>query len=127
MDPLKIKPSATSLNIFLDAQSGQLSFSGRSISEHSIEFFRPVIDWIERYSVSPAQKTECIFQLEYFNSAARKSLIEIFKRMQDMHKKGQPVSVFWHYEEGDEGMKELGEEYASLFTMPFRFKEGFTE
>ena len=121
MDSLFIKPTASSLAISLDAQTGKFSFSGRSVSEHSVDFFKPVMDWLEEYSINPAEKTECVFEFEYFNSSARKSLVEICKILFSLHKKGADVIIIWKYDEGDESMKELGEEYANLFSMKFRF------
>ena len=121
IQPLQIKPTHASLAVLLDAQAGRLSFSGRSVSEHSVEFFAPIIDWLEKYAAAPAERTECVFKFEYFNSAARKSLIEIFKVIQSMHRKGKTLSIEWYYDEGDESMKELGEEYANLFNLKFQF------
>ncbi len=121
MDGLQIKPTPTSLAVSLDAQTGALSFSGRSVSEHSVEFFKPIIEWLEQYAASSANKTECIFKFEYFNSSARKSLVEIFKILFSLHKKGKEVTIAWHYDADDESMKELGEEYANMFSMDFRF------
>lgn len=124
MEPLKIKPTPTSLEVVLDAESGKLAFSGRSVSEHSIEFFKPILDWLEKYAAAPAPKTDCTFRLEYFNSAAKKSLVELFKIIHAIHKKGSSVAVSWHYDEGDESMKELGEEYANMFSMQFSVTHG---
>ena len=121
MEPLHIKATPTSLDVLLDAQTGMFSFFGRSVSEHSIEFFSPVITWLEKYAETPAERTECIFRLEYFNSAARKSLIGIFTVLHSIHKKGSPVLIVWHYEEGDDSIKELGEEYASMYNLKFQF------
>ena len=121
MNALSIKPTPTSLAVSLDPSTGNFSFTGRSVSEHSVEFFKPVMDWMQQYALSPAPKTECLFQMEYFNSAARKSLIEILKILNDLHKKGNEVLIKWNYDEGDDSMKELGEEYANIFSMKFRF------
>ncbi|MBI4931659.1 MAG: DUF1987 domain-containing protein [Bacteroidetes bacterium] len=122
MEPLKIKPTPTSLEIILDAEAGKLSFSGRSIPEHGMDFFQPVIDWLNAYAQSSDTKeTECAFKFEYFNSASRKCLIEIFKILLAIHRKGCPVKIVWEYEEDDAGMKEMGEEYEALFNLKFRF------
>ena len=121
MELLKIKATHTSLEIILDAETGKFSFSGRSIPEHGMEFFKPVIDWLEKYSENPAAETECSFRFEYFNSASKKSLIEIFKRLLSIHRKGNAVKIIWNYEHDDAGMKEMGEEYEGLFNLKFRF------
>ena len=85
------------------------------------------MEWIEQYALAPALKTECSFELEYFNSAARKSLIEILKVLNDMHKRGCDVIILWKYDEGDDSMKELGEEYAHIFNLKFRFHSSDVE
>lgn len=121
METLQIKATPTSLAVLLDGGTGILSFSGRSVSEHSVEFFKPVLDWLGKYAEEPLEKTHCIFEFEYFNSAARKSLVEIFKIIQSIHRKGNAVTIEWHYDAGDETMKEMGEEYAALFVLKFRF------
>ena len=121
MNALQIKPTASSLAVLLNAETGSFSFSGRSVSEHSAEFFKPVMEWMEQYALAPAAKTECVFELEYFNSAARKSLVEILKILFALHKKGAEVVIVWNYDDGDESIKELGEEYANLFSMKFKF------
>ena len=121
METLQIKQTPTSLAVVLDASTGTLSFSGRSVSENSAEFFKPIMDWLAKYAEQPFEKTKCIFEFEYFNSAARKSLVEIFKILQVMHRNGNPLLVEWHYDAGDESMKEMGDEYSNLFSLKFRF------
>jgi hypothetical protein len=121
MESLLIKPTPTSLAVSLDAGLGKISFIGRSVSEHSVEFFKPVIDWLEKYAAAPLDKTECLFKFEYFNSSARKSLVEIFKILFSIHKKGKEVVVIWSYDADDESMKELGEEYENMFSLNFHY------
>ena len=36
--------------------SGDLLLKGRSIPENSIEFYKPIIDWIDSYSQSVSEK-----------------------------------------------------------------------
>jgi len=121
MDALKIKPTANSLEVSLDAETGKFSFVGRSYPENSSGFFKPVMEWAERYAQSPAAKTECMFKLEYFNSASRKCIIELLKILDTIHKNTRSVTIIWNFEEDDENMKETGEEYQNLFNLNFKF------
>ena len=121
MEALKIKHTANSLEVSLDAETGKLSFIGRSYPENSAGFFKPVIEWAERYALSPAAKTECLFQLEYFNSASRKCVIDLLKILDAIHKNTHSVIILWNFEEEDESMKETGEEYQTLFNLNFIF------
>ena len=45
-----------------------MSLSGRSIPENSIEFYKPIIDWIGNYSQNSKPDTVLNVQLEYFNT-----------------------------------------------------------
>ena len=121
MEALKIKPTANSLEVFLDADAGKLIFSGRSYPENGTVFFKTITEWIESYAKNPAAKTECSFKIEYLNSASRKCIIEIFKELESIHQKTHSVIIIWNYEDGDEGMKETGEEYSNLFKLNFQF------
>lgn len=121
MDALKIKPTQNSLEVVLDADTGKLLFSGRSYPENSVVFFQPITEWMKRYALSPATKTECSFNLEYFNSASRKCILEIFRILESMHKNAHPVSIIWNFENDDDSMKEIGEEYQNMFKLDFQF------
>jgi hypothetical protein len=121
MEPLKIKPTINSLEVSLDAETGKMLFSGRSYPENSVGFFNPVIEWMENYALHPAEKTEFTFRIEYFNSASRKNVIQLFKILESIHKNAHPVTVIWDFEEGDDSMKETGEEYQNLFRLDFKF------
>ena len=121
MEPLKIPSAINSMEISLNAETGKLSFTGRSYPENSILFFKPVIEWMEQYITAPAGKTECSFTIEYFNSASRKCIINIFRILSSIHKKGHPITIIWNFESDDESIKEIGEEYKNLFGFDFQF------
>lgn len=121
MEALKIPHTIKSLEVSLDAETGKLLFSGRSYPENSVGFFKPIIDWLEAYALHPAATTECSFQLEYFNSASRKCVMEIFKILESINKSAHSVTVIWDVEDGDDSMKETGEEYQNLFKLNFKF------
>ena len=46
-----------------------------------------------------------------------------FKKLELIHKKGNPVEVNWYYEEDDEDMFEAGEDYQSIIRVPFKMIE----
>lgn len=121
MEPLKIKRTINTLDVSLDAESGKLIFSGRSYPENSQGFYKPIMEWVEKYLQAPAPKTECAFTIEYCNSASRKCIIELFRMLEPHHKTTQSVTVIWNHEQADEGMREAGEEYKNLFKLDFQF------
>ena len=121
MEALKIKRGLNTFEVSLDATSGKLLFAGRSYPENSTGFFKPINDWLLRYSENPASQTECTFNIEYLNSASRKCIVELLRILESLHKASNSVTIVWNYDEGDEGMKETGEEYKNLFKINFQF------
>jgi hypothetical protein len=103
-----------------DEETGLLELRGRSIPENSIEFFKPLIDWVDRYSRSPQVRTSLHVQLEYFNTSSSKCILDLFKKLESLRAGGNEVTVLWHYEQDDEDMLEAGEDYAGIINIPFK-------
>jgi len=53
-----------------DGEKGLVEIKGRSIPENSVEFYKPLIDWLEKYSAGPVKETYVNIQLEYFNTSS---------------------------------------------------------
>ncbi len=107
----------------LDGEKGIIEIKGRSIPENSIEFYKPLIDWLEEYGSDVSSDTAVNVQLEYFNTSSSKCILDIFKKLESIFKKGQKVEVNWYYEEDDEDMFEAGEDYQSIINIPFKMIE----
>jgi hypothetical protein len=106
-----------------DGNKGELRLKGRSIPENSIEFYKPLIDWLEEYISKPQSVTTLNIQLEYFNTSSSKCLLDLFKKLENLSKKGNEVVINWFYEEDDEDMLEAGEDYQSIIGVPFKMIE----
>ncbi len=106
-----------------DGEKGIIEIKGRSIPENSIEFYKPLIDWLEEYGGATSSETAVNVQLEYFNTSSSKCILDIFKKLEVMFKKGKKVEVNWYYEEDDEDMFEAGEDYQSIINIPFKMIE----
>ncbi|WP_066627593.1 DUF1987 domain-containing protein [Labilibacter marinus] len=106
-----------------DGEKGVIEIKGRSIPENSIEFYKPLIDWLEEYDGAGKDETAVNVQLEYFNTSSSKCILDIFKKLELLFKKGHKVEVNWYYEEDDEDMFEAGEDYQSIINIPFKMIE----
>jgi hypothetical protein len=106
--------------VHFDAATGLLELRGRSIPENSIEFYRPLIDWIDQYAREPKASTKLRVQLEYFNTSSSKCILDLFKKLEAVRKSGNEVQVLWHYEADDEDMLEAGEDYQAIINLPFK-------
>lgn len=120
MKDLSLEGSAKTPTIDFKS-AGELLIKGRSIPENSIEFYKPLIEWIESYSQSPNSATVLNVQLEYFNTSSSKCILDVFKKLESVS--GSEVSVKWYYEEDDEDMLEAGEDYEAIIDLPFEMIE----
>jgi len=123
MDNINIEGSAKTPTVEFDSATGKLMIKGRSIPENSIEFYKPLIDWIDNYGKLPKQNTLVSIQLEYFNTSSSKCILDVFKKLEAIRTSGNEVSVDWHYEEDDEDMLEAGEDYQAIINIPFKMIE----
>ncbi|MBN2893946.1 MAG: DUF1987 domain-containing protein [Bacteroidales bacterium] len=124
MDKLEITGTAKTPTIKFEPDSGVLEMKGRSIPENAIEFFKPLVDWLEDYSKQCKQLTQANIQLEYFNTSSSKCILDIFKKLESINKQDEKdVVINWYYEEDDEDMLEAGEDYQSILKIPFKMIE----
>lgn len=124
MSNLIINDSIKTPTVVFDI-TGILEIKGKSIPENSLEFYRPVFEWLDIYSQSPAPKTELKISLEYFNTSSSKCLLDILRRLETINLSGKSaVKVLWFYDADDEDMMEAGEDYQALVKVPFELNVG---
>lgn len=124
MENLKIEPGIKTPSIIFNYESGILELSGKSIPENSVEFYKPIYDWLDNYATSPKPKTEIKVGLEYFNTSSSKCLLDIFRKLESLSKSGKSeIKVIWLYEEEDEDMMEAGDDYKTIVKLPFEIKK----
>ena len=108
-----------------DASSGVLEIFGRSIPEISTEFYQPMLDWVTEYGKNPNKETSVQVKFDYFNTSSSKSILDLFKKLEQIDASGKSkVSVKWFYEKDDEAMEEAGREYKMLLALPFEIVVG---
>ena len=123
MEPIIIEGTAKTPTVKFDSIEGLFRLEGRSIPENSVEFYKPLVDWLETYKDSPLQKTVVEVKLEYFNTSSSKCILDVFKKLEVIHKAKNEVQIKWFYEEDDEDMLEAGEDYESIIRVPFEMIE----
>ncbi|OFX88575.1 MAG: nuclear pore complex subunit [Bacteroidetes bacterium GWF2_33_16] len=123
MESISIEGTPKTPSVSFDANTGIIEIKGRSIPENSIEFYRPLVEWLEEYSKEPQKLTTVNIQLEYFNTSSSKCILDVFKKLEAIKKARNEVIINWYYEEDDEDMLEAGEDYESIIRIPFKMIE----
>jgi len=100
-------------------RDGQMLIKGRSIPENGYIFYQPIFQWIEEYGTRPSLKNVLDIQLEYINTISSKCILDIFKGLEKVKKKGVEVLVNWHYKDEYTDMLQAGEDYDSIINIEF--------
>jgi hypothetical protein len=123
MEKLILEGSAKTPSINFDGDNGVMELRGRSIPENSIDFYKPLNEWIESYGSSPKPNTVVDVKLEYFNTSSSKCILDLFKQLEKLNSMNTVVNVNWYFEEDDEDMEEAGEDYDAIIDLPFKMIE----
>ena len=124
MDPLIQEGTPKTPFVNFDADRGLIELAGRSIPEDSINYYKPLLDWIGEYGKEPQEATTVNLKLEYFNTSSSKCILDVFKKLEVISRSGMSkVTVNWYFEEEDEDMQEAGQDYESITAVPFNIVE----
>lgn len=121
MEVIKLKGTEDTPSIYLDANKKHLSLGGRSLPEDATTFYKPILNWLDKYSKKVNGKTVVEFRFAYFNTASSKTLLDILTKLEALYKSGKDVVIRWLYAEDDEDMAEAGRLYAELVELPFEY------
>jgi hypothetical protein len=123
MEVIRIEGTDDTPNVVLDAENKQFEIVGRSLPEDVVAFYKPILDWLDKYMSHPADITNFVFRLEYFNTASSKMILDVLQKLEQLNNQGHPTIITWFYESEDEDMLEAGEEYQELVEVPFDIVE----
>ena len=123
MGKISIDGTSKTPTVLFDSENGVMELKGRSIPENSIEFYKPIVESLDDYAKGLKDKTKVEIQLEYFNTSSSKCILDLFKKLEAIHKGGNEVAINWYYEEDDEDMLEAGEDYQAIIKVPFTMIE----
>ncbi|MEN9394609.1 MAG: hypothetical protein RL362_830 [Bacteroidota bacterium] len=92
--------------------------TGVSTPVDSVEFYSPMINWINQNAGS--LKSGCVFEFElnYFNSSSMKALVWLLQQIEEMILAGNAWTIRWVIVEDDEFMEEAAEAMQTLLEVP---------
>jgi len=115
---LRIEASSSTPKILLSEREGKFIFCGRSFPQNAEKFYKPVIDWLDKYAENPAPFTIFIFKLKYVNTPSQQQLIKILSIIEKIAQ-SSAVIVKWYYEKDNEDALLFGVEFSQLFNIQF--------
>ncbi len=120
MENLKIEKTKYTLDIEFNGSTGVLDMSGSSYPENAIDFYKPIISWIETFIAEVGKPITLNFKLNYLNTSSTKCILDIFEILEEYNESNE-VTVNWYYEEDDEDILETGEEMGEDIDIPMNF------
>lgn len=125
MESIKIEATERAPAIEFDFARNTFLIKGESYPEDVTEFFGPIMERLEGHLRGQSGASiDFIFELIYFNSSSAKVLMSLFDMLEEVAEEGNQVVVTWCYEEDDDNMQELGEEFGEdLEKATFNLKE----
>ncbi len=101
--------------------SGELMIKGRSLPEDVINFYKPVLDWLEEFKSTKPEKVTLTIDLSYLSTSTARIALEILRTITSIENCNTTIN--WLYEEEDNDMREQGEILQSSIKKSFEFLE----
>jgi len=127
MKKLNIAATEKSPKIIFDPEEGLYEMEGNSRPENVRDFYYPIIDTLRDFFddfVKQEKKDKSFrfnFKLDYFNSSSAKFISDILVVVKTYSEKGVNIKIYWYFEDGDEDMKEVGEDFSDMISHPFNY------
>ena len=96
-----------------------MEMRGDSYPENSFEFFAPLVEWVQDHLKTPDSPLRLELHLLYLNTSSVRAMMDIFELLEDAHDDSHAVSVQWFYDEDNERIAELAEEFKEDCNFPF--------
>lgn len=116
---LQFEATRTTPYVFFDSQIALLELRGRSSPHDSRAFYDNILHELDKVGKNGAKAMNANFSLEYFNTSSAKCMFDIFKKLQQLEEKIEDVVINWYYDEGDDDMYEIGEDYGQMVNLKF--------
>ena len=108
--------------MLLNPQTGEFSITGTSYSNHSVEFYEPVISFLNEYGKQPAAASILTVKLTHRNSSTDKCIIQILEALCKTKSENSKLIVKWYYsEEDDDDELDYAKSLSSNLNTTFEF------
>lgn len=120
MNKLFIGKEKNTPEIIFDPANEHFEISGRCFPENSKKYFKPVLEWFDAFIPEADKSIEFTFGFYYISSSSIISVLELIKRFDLLKDRGHQVTINWKYDEDDEDIRKIGEDYSRITNVPFQ-------
>lgn len=118
---LSIKEGKNTPKVTGNKNLSELIFKGNSYPENVLQFYTPILNWVESLSSEKTEiKVEC--QFYYIASSSVIAFLKLLQKIESSFNK-ENISFTWKYEEGDDDIKKIGQDYSTIIDTPIKIIE----
>lgn len=121
MEALRIESTLKTPEVLFDPKNNVFEIKGKSVPDNAEDFYAPILEWVEDYMTNPVNSMLLKIDLEYFNISSSKRILFILYKLNELKEKNYDIKIQWYYNEEDEDMFEVGQDYAFMVKIPFDF------
>ncbi len=131
MEIINIAATNLTPKVLLDREKHVFELEGESRPENVYDFYFPIITELIKFleclhednsDDSPSISTlKANFKLFYFNSSSAKFIVDIISLLKTFNDKGLDIGIYWYFNEGDDDIKEAGEELSEMVSFRFNY------
>ena len=131
MHKINIESALKSPRVLFDPENHLFEIEGSSRPENVRDFYYPIIGTLKEFFEETLEQNKVEeynkipfkfnFKLEYFNSSSAKFIADILVMVEKYHDKGFNLKIYWYFDDGDDDMKEVGEDFSEMVDFPFNF------
>lgn len=114
MERLIINATRNTPLVWIEPATRTAVIVGDSLPEDALEFYDPIMHWLERHPPGSTGPMHWHFRLHYFNTSSMKGVYQLLRNIKERMRVQPGHSVVWDVEEGDEFMQENGEHFMAL-------------
>jgi hypothetical protein len=123
MENLYIKATDSTPYVNFNRETGVFLLEGKSVPENAHEFYQAILNWLDDYIENPHENTFFSLKLDYFNIVSSKRILYILYKLNELVERGYKVNLEWFYHEDEDDMLEVGQDFAYMVKIPFKFTE----
>ena len=118
---LLIEHGKNTPKIIGDSVNGVLKIVGSSFPENVQKFYAPINSWLETIKTSSSKIIiDCKFY--YMASSSVIALLKTLKYAENIYQ-AENISIKWRYEEDDDDIRKIGEDFTHLLKSAIEFIE----
>lgn len=119
MKPLNLPATTSTPLVNFDDSTSDLELRGESYPENAFEFYKPILAWLWGHLASGPGPVVFRVRVKYMNTSSVKCMMDVLDALEDAHKQGTDVAVYWYYDEDNDRALDMAEEFREELTLPF--------